>query len=272
MMKKVMNKAAVLLGLSLAFGACRSLDEESVNGNSQLQIRLTDAPGDYDAVFIEIEDVLVHRSGEDTVGEEGWESVEGVRKGTYNLLDLVNGRDTLLVDADVPSGHLGHIRLVLGENNRLEIDGQQHTLEAPSAGQSGLKLKVDRELSEGIVYGILLDFDVARSVVQAGGSGRYILKPVIRVLEADPPGGTLRGIISPGGLGTAVLAVRGTDTLGTYTDTLGNFMLKAVPPGNYSMHFLPESSSGLPRLDTAGITVNAGEVTQVNVSLDEGQE
>lgn len=267
-MKRLMKNAVVIFGMALVMGGCTPLDEEGVNGNSQIQIRLTDAPGNYDAVFIEVEDVLVHRSGDDSVGDEGWESADGVRKGIYNLLDLVNGHDTLLVDGNITSGHLGHIRLVLGDENWLEKDGNRHELKTPSGQQSGLKLKVDAELSEGIVYSVLLDFDVARSVVRAGNSGQYILKPVIRVIEADAAGGTIRGVVSPEGINTAVLAVMGDDTLGTYTDTLGNYMLKAVPPGSYSMHFMPDSSSGLTRLDTAGILVNEGEVNQVDVNLE----
>lgn len=261
------GKAFLSLGLALILGSCTKLDEDRVNGNAQLQIRLTDAPGNFDAVFIEIEDILIHRSSEDSVGEEGWESIEGVRRGTYNLLDLVNGRDTLLVDGNVPPGHLGHLRLVLGDENRVETGGREYDLITPSELQAGLKLNINGELREDEVYEILLDFDAARSVVAAGDSGKYMLKPVIRVLEADPSGGTVRGVVSPGNVNTAVLAIKGNDTLGTYADTLGNYMLKALPPGNYSMHFMPDSASGLIPVDTAGITVNDGEVFQLNISL-----
>ena len=263
----MMNKAVVAVLAVFVLAACTELNEDRVNGNAQLQVRMTDAPGNYDAVFIEIEDVLIHRSAGDSVGEEGWEHVEGVRRGVYNLLDLVNGRDTLLVDANVPMGHLGHLRLVLGEENRVEIDGKEYALKTPSALQSGLKLNIGGELQEDRVYEILLDFDAARSVVKAADSGQYILKPVIRVLEADPAGGTVRGVVSPGNVNTAVLAVKDNDTLGTYTDTMGNYMLKALPPGMYSMHFFPDSASGAAIADTSGIVINDGEVSQINITL-----
>lgn len=268
-MRTVTAKILVILGTVLALGACTKLDEDRVNGNAQLQVRLTDAPGDFDAVFIEVEDVLVHRSGGDSVGEEGWESIEGVRRGIYNLLDLVNGRDTLLVDANVPAGHLGYLRLVLGEENRVETGGRQHKLAVPAALQPGLDLKINGELRNEAVYELLLDVDVARSVIPADSGDRYVLWPVVRVLEADAAGGTLRGVVSPAGANMAVLAVKENDTLGTYTDTLGNYLLKAVPPGSYSMHFMPDSASGLPPLDTTGIAVNNGEISQVNVTLQD---
>ena len=41
-------------------------------------------------------------------------------------------------------------------------------LTTPSAQHSGLKLNVHAELTEGITYKILLDFDAVRSVVKTG--------------------------------------------------------------------------------------------------------
>ena len=271
-MKNLIGKTGMALLAGLILGGCSDLNEDRVNGNAQLQVRLTDAPGNYDAVYIEIEDVLIHRAGDDSVGEEGWERIEGVRRGTYNLLELVNGHDTLLVDANVPSGHLGHLRLVLGDDNRVVIAGTEYELKTPSAQQSGIKIKINQDLRENDIYEILLDFDAARSIVEAGNSGQYLLKPVIRVVPPDPTGGTVRGVVTPGNITTAVLAVAGTDTLGTYTDTLGNFMLKAVPAGNYAMRFIPDTASGYAPFDTTGITVGAGEVHQVNVTLLENAE
>ena len=52
----------------------------------------------------------------------GWQSVSTVAAGTYNLLDLVNGKDTLLADSDVPpGGTISQVRLVLGPNNYVFI-------------------------------------------------------------------------------------------------------------------------------------------------------
>lgn len=257
-----------LLGAALAIGACTALDEDSVNANSQLQVRLTDAPGDYEGVYIDVEDIQVHRSGDDSVGETGWESLEGVRKGVYSLHELVNGKDTLIMDGSIPSGYIGHLRLVLGDGNRLESGDTSYQLSVSPAWESGLE--IGQELSEGAVYTFLLDVDVARSVVPPAEEGEpYRLDPVVRVVESADQGGVIRGVVSPAGVNTAIRAVAGGDTLGTYADTLGNYMLKAVPAGTYSLEFLPGASSGLQQLDTADVSVNEGEVSQVNVTLGE---
>src|SRR3546814_1016098 len=88
-------RIGMVLWLAGSLGACTELDEGRVNGNSQLQVRLTDAPGDFDAVFIDVSGVLIHRSATDVAGAEdgGWERIDGVKSGVYNLLELVNGHD-----------------------------------------------------------------------------------------------------------------------------------------------------------------------------------
>lgn len=270
-MKNKAGKLLMILMASLVLGACSELNEDRVNSNAQLQVRMTDAPGDYEAVFIEIEDVLIHRGDGESAGEAGWESVEGVRRGTYNLLDLVNGHDTLLVDANVSPGHLGHLRLVLGAGNRVVAGGKEYELQTPDTTQAGVELRIGTELEEDLVYEVLLDFDAARSIVKLPDSGGYRLDPTVRVLDADPSGGTLRGVVSPSGTNTAVFTINNEDTLGTYTDTLGNYMLKGIPPGNYSMLFMPDSTSGFLPLDTGDIAINDGEVSQLNISLPRSQ-
>ncbi len=50
----------------------------------------------------------------------------GTNQGIYNLLEFVNGQDTLIVDEDIPSGYISQIRLVLGENNTVMVDSVVH--------------------------------------------------------------------------------------------------------------------------------------------------
>src|SRR3546814_12607549 len=113
MKRTIKSKLWMAGGLLLAAGlisSCTSEDDIS-NGQSGFQVRLTDAPGDYEAVWIEVEDVLIKREegtemAEGTENDEGWESLPGVQRGMYNLLELVDGHDTLLVDAMIPSGKI----------------------------------------------------------------------------------------------------------------------------------------------------------------------
>lgn len=223
-------------------------------GTTQLHVRLTDAPGDYQAVNIDIQGVEVHSEG-------GWKMLN-VENGIYNLLELSNGLDTLLATAELPVGHISQIRLILGNNNSVVIDDVIHPLSTPSAQQSGLKLNVQAELRVGILYVITLDFDAARSIVE-NGNETYSLKPVIRVLS-EATSGAISGTTTPLEAAPAVFAIQGMDTVATsYTDDLGKFLLQGVPAGTYVVSFSP--TAGYVSQQKENVIVTIGNITDLGV-------
>jgi len=255
MKPKLFLRLLVLLFVSVTLYSC---SEKSTAERAKLAVRLTDDPADYDAVNIDIQDVQIN------VGESdnGWQSLAGVNKGVYNLLDLVNDKDTLLVNADIPTGKLHQIRLVLGSNNSLAVGGVVIPLQTPSAMQSGLKLNVQQDVTGGILYTILLDFDAAKSIVKTG-KDKYILKPVIRtVLSAV--GGSIKGVALPDSVLTAIYALKGGDTVATtFTGTGGGYLIKGVPAGTYDLHYWPVDTAFDMQIKT-GIPVTVGNVTVVD--------
>jgi hypothetical protein len=229
--------------------------------NARVEIRLTDAPGDYDEVNIDIQEVKVHTNDDGSESGNGWESLD-ITPGVYNLLEFTNGLDTLLGSVNVPEGQVSQIRLVLGNNNSIKVDGQTYDLATPSALQSGLKLNVHTEVRGGITYRFLLDFDDARSIVQTG-TGAYKLKPVIRVIT-EATSGAIKGSVSNPLASPAVYAIVDQDTLGTsFADTNGGFLLQGLPAGTYRVSFAP--ATGFTIADKTGVIVTIGNVTDVGV-------
>jgi hypothetical protein len=113
-------------------------------------------------------------------------------------------------------------------------------------------------MSPGITYLITLDFDAARSVV-AKGNGEYKLKPVIRALT-EATSGAIEGNVVPVEAMPAVFALDGTDTIATaYTDSLGFFLLRAIPAGTYTVTFDPKA--GYTPTQVSDVTVTVGNVT-----------
>lgn len=191
--------------------------------------------------------------------DNGWVALKSIRPGVYDLLKLTGGLDTLLASEELPAGRISQIRLLLGENNSVKTNGQVYPLKTPSAQQSGLKLKVNATLTEGITYTILLDFDAARSVVSAGNSGGYNLKPVIRSI-AEAQSGAIKGSVAPALAAPAVYAIAGTDTVSTaYADATGNFLLRGVKPGTYQVVIQPKEAYGEKTLENVAVTL--GNVT-----------
>lgn len=244
-----------LLGLIAVFLVCCDSDDD--DKPAKVQIWLTDAPGDYQEVNIDLQEVKVHVGDNDE--ESGWQSLP-TKEGIYNLLDLTNGLDTLLGEIELPAGKISQVRLVLGDDNTVKVNGDVFELATPSAQQSGLKLQVHQTLSAGITYKILLDFDVARSIVTTGNGG-YILKPVIRTIT-EAQDGAIKGVVVPAASTPAVYAIIGQDTLGTtYADAEGRFLIRGLATGTYDVSFAPNFNY-LSATKT-GVQVTVGNVTDV---------
>jgi len=228
--------AAIILITSLAFISC-SKNENTTKGEARFQVFLTDDPGDYDEVLIDVQDIQINVTGSD---DGGWQSLAGVNTGTYDLLKLVNDEDTILADAIIPSGRIHQLRLILGPENYVRVNGTLIKLNTPSAQQSGLKLNIQQDVTNGILYKVLLDFDVAKSIV-ATGSGSYNLKPVIRTVF-ESVGGSIKGWVDPRDFKTAVSAIQGLDTIaGSFTGDDGGYIIKGVAQGAYSLYFNPSN-------------------------------
>lgn len=251
------------------FYSCSDDDGQDTN-SARLIVHMTDAPGDYEHVYVDVQDVRI-KADASTGNDEGWVSLANVQKGEYDLLSLTNGVTQLLADSEVPVGNLGQIRLVLGPDNFVVLDGQTESdripLNTPSAQQSGLKLNVNQQMEAGELYEYLLDFDVDKSIVNTGNGG-YILKPVIRLSTVEGSG-KIEGTVLPT-LGTSgetfqikVTATNANHTISAYTNASGGFVLHNVPAGTYRIIFTPEETSGYAELEKINVQVTSGAVVDL---------
>lgn len=250
-----------ILTLAFTFNSCSKLGTAN-SGTTPLHVYLTDSPGDYQAVWIDIQQVMVKNSNDTSAN--GWTTVPLLNPGKYNLLDFRNGRDTLLGGVDLPAGNISQIRLILGDANSLVLnDGTTVDLKTPSGQQSGIKLNLDANLQAGIPYELVLDFDAARSIVKAGNSGQYILKPVIRTF-AKATGGAIQGVVLPDSANAHIFAITGVDTLGAIPDTTGAYKFWGVPAASYKLIFSADSTSGYKSDTLNNIGVTVGNTTTVD--------
>lgn len=143
------------------------------NSNSQLNVRMTDAPAAYDQVNVDVREVRVNMRDDST----GWISLTTTAQ-IYDLLTLQNGVDVLVANATVPTGSVKEIRFILGPNNSIVVAGITYPLTIPSGEESGLKIKLNKKINASLET-VLIDFDAALSV--RFDSGTYKLRPVLRV-------------------------------------------------------------------------------------------
>lgn len=233
----------------------------------QLKVTMTDAPADYEAVYVDVQRVLVHKnanvepdtSGEESAGDAGWITLsdEPMR---IDLLTLRNGNEITLGETELETGTYSQLRLILGSDNEVVVNGQSHSLRTPSARQTGIKLNINADIENGETYTLLVDFDAGRSVVETG-NGNYLLKPVLRAANLEATG-SISGSVQPADVRTGVWAIAGDDSLSTWTDEEGSFTLLGVAPGTYEIQFRPEGDQYADSTQT-GIEVNAKEETDL---------
>lgn len=277
----------------------------SSTGTGSLKVSLTDAasPG-YKAVYISINQVEVKVSTDG--GDTGWQLIDVVDK-TVNLLDLTGGTLESLGIRTLAAGDYNQVRLKLatapdGSTNILntahpfanyviETDNTVHELKVPSGYQTGIKLVKRFTIAVEGLTELILDFDATKSVVKAGNSGTWILKPVIHVLDTVTLAGIQGAVTDTPAPGTALegawVAAQSYDAAAldpkdevtvhaaTLTDDFGAYLLRVLA-GNYTIvavkgGFAPECSivtatSGITLTEDFALTAAASGTLSVTVS------
>lgn len=246
-MKTIKFLAVYLLVAVAVFTSCT--DNENPSQGANVKFYLTDAPSlaAFKEINIDIQKI------EYSVNDTDWVDLP-MTAGIYNLLELTNGKDTLLSDIVLNEGeHVEQVRLVLGANNTIVFqDGTSTTIKTPSAETSGLKLNIQENITSSSSYAVRLDFDANKSIV-AKGNGSYSLKPIIRgyVIENTS---TVSGNIIPADVPFKVFTIADNDTITAISDTTQNnfFMLHGLKTGTYDIQF---------QSLTTGLTVKTSSVS-----------
>jgi len=109
--------------ISLVFFSCKK--DNNSSGTAHVTVKMTDAPGAFDAVILNIKSVVI-------VTDKGEQTLD-VNGGAIDILRFRSGRDTVLADEDIPAGTIEQVRLVLNDSgNRVIIAGVSHDLTTPS--------------------------------------------------------------------------------------------------------------------------------------------
>ena len=143
------------------------------NSAYRLNVKLTDAPGAYEEVNLDIQSVKVNLRNDSSA----WIGLD-THAGIYNLLGFQNGVDTLLATGTLPGNFVQEIRLYLGTNNTIKVGGQIYPLETDNGTQIKLMIKVNKVIKT--LDSLTIDFDASLSVVDEGNN-TYRLSPVITI-------------------------------------------------------------------------------------------
>jgi len=258
-------------------------DSGSSGSTGTLSVNLTDASTtEYQAIYITIQQVAVHKDG-----GGGWDVISSPNK-TYNLLDLVNGVREELALATLTSGHYTQMRLILTDtpdnsinilsikhpygNYFIDSSGQSIELKVPSGFQTGIKIVKGFDINANQTTELILDFDAARSIVKAGSSGQWLLKPTIKLLNTTEYS-IISGNAGASGVLVSAQVYNSLATLAeekvevkaaTVSDGSGNYKL-FLEPGSYTLVGYKDGFS--PFYKNAKVVTTAGNTYTENFSL-----
>jgi len=176
-----------------------------------------------------------------------------------NLLDYQTS-PLALGSSQVPAGQYQQLRFVLdtssSSNTTVVVNGTTYPLTIPSAtraggfgnntstdngdgtGTSGIKVNVGLNAQSGQIYGYVIDFNAAESIVQTGNAS-FLMKPVL-VATAQNIAGSISGTVkntAGAAVGNAevVAEQNGQAVNSGVTDANGNFAINALPAGSYTL-------------------------------------
>ncbi|UPT71210.1 MAG: DUF4382 domain-containing protein [Flavobacterium sp. JAD_PAG50586_2] len=249
----------VILMMCLAAGAvtiysCSDDDSTAGSGDYTYKVRMTDAPGPYSAVNVDIQSVAI-------VDGEGNTVMLDAETGVQNLLELTNGIDMQLASRNLEDDFVSQIKIGLGTNNTVVVDGVSRPLAFSTADGAGLTINVNQTLDADETNEILIDFDANASVVETGVD-TYKIVPVIKTIDTS-----VTGSISGDTNNTSLAIVTATSTtLQSYSTSInsaGNFKLRGLPPGSYTLTVTPILP--LTMATQTNVVVQAGQNTVATV-------
>ncbi|KYK32859.1 MAG: hypothetical protein AYK22_01695 [Thermoplasmatales archaeon SG8-52-3] len=147
-------------------------------GTGKLVLQLTDAPGlNITEALVDISQIKVHYACDEQNDTNGtWIFISNETQ-TFDLIQLQNATD-LLGEVNLTVGWYTQIRLRV-DKALVTIDGEQHDLKIPS---KNIKLITPFLVQDNQTLILTLDFDVQKSVHETG-SGKYIMRPTIKVIQ-----------------------------------------------------------------------------------------
>jgi hypothetical protein len=293
---KALSFIFVFFIVIVSLSSCQ-MDES--NGTGKLVLSVTDSPVD----AVDVKAVYVTFTGLEYQNNGGvWETATtfaGPR--AINLLDLQNGKTSLLGDFNLTSGNYTGLRFKLDAPTRganvpsnpgcyIEmVNGDKKPLFVPSGGQTGYKAIGNFTVPINGLVEVTADFDLRKSVVSTGGNATYLLNPTIKITVNNQAGdikGTISNLLNSKkyviytytkDLYTSTEAVTPTGENVRFPNAVSSS--KIEPTGIYSLSFLAAGNYDLIVASTdavgnvivekqiKGVTVESKKTTTQNISL-----
>ena len=276
--------ASLIAIVSLVAVACnKSTSVENGPGIQQVNFMLTDGPGSYDNVFIDIKSLQIvidtAREGSRKRDTCNWDHIGShresrrdsglvwttipIKAGVYDILKFRNGLDTLFASANVPKGSVRLVRIEFGANNSVVKDSVTHPLNLSPNLPNFIVIKLKGHEFEEFAsrrHRLWLDFDVSRSIIEV--NGRFYLIPVMHTF-VEKNTASVAGKVKPRDAKAVITLFNNTDTAYALPNKEGEFKMRGLKDGTYKLFV--KASNGYRDTTINNVVVVQPKTTSVGV-------
>lgn len=282
--KHLFFAAIMALAVSFLMTACNksaSVDTTVPKGQQHLSLYLTDGPGLFDKVLIEIKSIkaLVDTSSDtrhhdnddwDRMGEDEhhksdstfiWQDLN-IKAGIYDILSFRNGLDTLLAASTIPKGAIRMLKIEIGTQNSVVKNQVTYPVNLPPNAPKYVLIKLrGSECDEYLPAKVRLwlDFDINRSIIQ-GRNNEFYLRPVFHFYTVSTTG-SIAGRVGPKDGYPVITVYNAKDTAYALPNNEGYFKLRGLKDGTYSVFI--NTSNGYKDTTLINVIVTAPKETSV---------
>ena len=167
-------KRLFFLLLAITITSCTKDDIKTDDGTTHITVKLKSSNQSSSKVYLDIQDVQI-RTGENPNITSSWVSLNTINQGVFNVSDLEEDNKLLLVDDfEIEATYVYEIRLVLGDNNFMDINHVLHSLNLGNGKPSNL---IETQLSSKRRYDMVVDMDLDKSISYDEDENMMVLTP-----------------------------------------------------------------------------------------------
>ncbi|WP_422106380.1 DUF4382 domain-containing protein [Winogradskyella sp.] len=166
-----------ILIVSIGFTSCSKDDIDVDTDVTSITVKLKSTANTADKVYIDIEDVQL-KVKDDDHSPNAWVSLDVLNQGVHNACDLSEDNPLLLVDdIETQANYVYEIRLVLGDNNFIDINNTLHSLDVTYLGDAQPSNLIRTQLNPRRRYDVVIDIDIDASISYDEDENMMILNP-----------------------------------------------------------------------------------------------